>query len=114
SADGVLEAEKAHFFAPLACEEVDAVDEAHPVAPGAHQERMGTRAVGEEAYAAEEVPVRHAGRRDDHLARREVLGAEHRGVVVDSDLAQLVDLATGRRPELRLQLPAEAAQRSRG
>src|SRR5581483_2012069 len=48
---------------------------------------------------------------DDDLARREILGAEHAPVVIDAALPQLVDLSPRRRPELRLQLTAEAAQR---
>src|SRR5690349_8421761 len=71
-----LEADEPHLFAPLAGEEVDAVHEAHPVAPRAHQERMGSRAVGVEADTAEEVAVRDAGRSDDHLARGEVVRPE--------------------------------------
>src|SRR5260221_46520 len=72
---------------------------------------MRACAVGEVAHAAQEVAVRHPGRGDDHVAGSEVLGPEHAAVVVDSELAQLVDLAPRRRPELRLQLAAEAAQR---
>ena len=34
---------------------------------------MGACAVGQEAHAAEEVAVRHAGRGDDHLTRGELL-----------------------------------------
>ena len=72
---------------------------------------MRARAVGEEPHTAEQVTVRNARRGDDHLAGREVLGAEDAVVVLDPGFAQLLDLATRRRPELRLQLAAEAAQR---
>src|SRR3954463_304202 len=75
---------------------------------------MRARAVGKEAHAAQEVAVRDAGRRDDDLARREILGPEDTGVVVDAELTQLVDLGARRRPELRLQLAAEAAKRGGG
>src|SRR3954466_5424156 len=106
-----LIAEKPHFLAPLAGEEVDAVDEPHPVAARAHQQRMRSRAVGEEADAAQQVSVRDAGRSDDHLARREILGPEDALVVEDPGLPQLVDLPAGGGPELRLQLAAQAGQR---
>src|SRR3954447_23195763 len=95
-----LIAEKPHFLAPLAGEEVDAVDEPDPVAPRAHEQRVRAGAVRMEADAAQEVSVRHAGRRDDHLPGREVFRAEHAAVVLDPDLAELVDLAARRRPEL--------------
>src|SRR5437773_6169084 len=81
-----------HFLAPLAREEVDPVDEAHPVASRAHDERVRAGAVGEEADAAQQVPVRDAGRGDDHLARCEILGTEDALVVLDPGLPQLVDL----------------------
>jgi hypothetical protein len=48
-----LEPEQPHFLAPLAREEVDAVDEAHPVAARAHEQRLRARAVGEETDAAQ-------------------------------------------------------------
>src|SRR5215471_8502187 len=72
---------------------------------------MRARTVGEEADAAQQVPVRDTGRGDDHLTRGEVLGAEDALVVLDPCLSQLVDLPARRRPELRLQLTAEAAER---
>ena len=53
---------------------------------------MRARAVGEEADAAQQVAVRDAGRGDDDVARREILGREDAPVVVDPELAQLVDL----------------------
>src|SRR6266480_4317571 len=52
-----------HFLAALAREEVNPVDEPHPVAAGAHHERVSPRRVGKEADAAEQVAVRDAGRR---------------------------------------------------
>src|SRR5437660_7480287 len=104
----LLVAEQPHFLATLTCEEVDSVDEPHPVATRAHHERVGARAVGEEPDAAQQIAVRDAGGGDDHLARCEVLGAEDALVVVDAGLAQLVDIPAGRRPELGLQLAAEA------
>src|SRR5437868_9122297 len=97
-------AQEAHFLAAFAREEVDSVDEAHPVAARAHDERVRAGAVGEEANAAQEVAVRDAGRRDDDLARCEILGPEDALVVLDAGFAQLVDLAPRGRPELRLQL----------
>ena len=109
-----LVAEEANLFAALAGEEVDAVDEAHPVAARAHHERVSARRVGEEPDTAKQVAVRDAGRGDDHLAGCEILGAEDAAVVLDPRVAQLVDLAARGGPELRLQLAAEAAQRRRG
>src|SRR4029077_13161809 len=107
-------AEEPHLFAPLAREEVDPVDEPHPVAPRAHEERMRPRAVGEEADAAQEVAVRDAGRGDDHLSRSEILGAKDALVVLDPGRSQFLDLPARRRPELGLQLAAEAPQRGGG
>src|SRR5581483_10537058 len=98
-------------LAPLAREEVDPVHEAHPVAARAHEQRVRPRAVREEAHAVQQVAVGDARGGDDDLARREILGAEHAPVVIDAALPQLVDLSPRRRPELRLQLTAEAAQR---
>src|ERR671936_1800610 len=66
--DVSLIAEEADFLAPLAGEEVDPVDEAHPIAARAHDERARPGAVGEELHAAEEVAVRDAGRGHDRLA----------------------------------------------
>src|SRR3954453_1354189 len=60
-----LVARQAYFLAPFSREEVDAVHEAHPVAAGAHHERMRPRAVGLEADSAQQVAVRDA-RRDPH------------------------------------------------
>ena len=74
---------------------------------------MRARTVGEKAHAAEQVAVRDARRRHDDLARRQILGAEDSGVVLDPDRAQLLDLAARSRPELRLQLAPEAAQGGR-
>ena len=75
---------------------------------------MRARAVGEEAHAAQEVAVRDAGRGDDHLAGRQLLGLEDLVDVVDPVLLRLLDLAARRRPELRLELAAEAAERGGG
>src|SRR5262249_28105136 len=107
-------AQQPHFLAPLAREEVNPVREAYPVAAGAHQERVRARGVREEAHAAQEFTVRHAGRRDDLLARRELLRHEDTRGIVDSELARLLDLAPGCRPQLRLHLAAETAEGSRG
>src|SRR3954463_4300043 len=98
------------FLAPVAREEVDPVDEAHPVAARAHDERVRPGGVAEEADAAQQVAVRHARRDDDHLLRREVVGREDALDVLDPVLARLLDLGPPRRPQLRLQLAAEAAQ----
>src|SRR2546423_4599266 len=102
-----------HLFAPVAGEEVDPVDEAHPVAARAHHERVRAGGIGEVADAAEELAVRDPGRGDDHLLRREIVDREHTLDVVDPVRARVLDLGTPRRPELSLQLAAEAAQRSR-
>src|SRR5919108_5728795 len=69
-------AQQAYFLAPLSREEVDPVDEAHPVAAGAHDQRVRPRRVGEEADAAEQVAARNAGGDDDHLPVRELVGGE--------------------------------------
>src|SRR5918996_5778968 len=103
--------EQAHFLAPLPGEEVDPVDEPHPVVPRAHDDRVRARAVGQVANSAQEVTVRDAGRGDDHVARRELVGGEDLVDVVDPVLGGLLDLAPGGRPELRLELSAQAAER---
>src|SRR5438034_9523109 len=106
-------AEQAHFLAAFAGEEVDAIHEANPVAAGAHDERVCACGIGEEANAAEEVAVGDARRGDDHLAGREIVDREDLLQVLDSVLARLLDLGSGRRPELSLQLAAEIAERGR-
>ena len=89
-----------------------AVDEAHPVAARAHDERVRARAVGEVADAAQQVAVRDAGRGDDHLPRREVVDREDRARCRRSRARAPRSISRARRrPELRLQLAAEAAQR---
>src|SRR5215207_11639647 len=112
-AQAYLVAEEPHLVAPLPGEEVDPVHEAHPVAAGAHHQRVRACAVRVEPDAAEQVAVADPRGHDDHLSRRELLGAEDPVHVVDPLLARLVDLAAGRRPELRLELAAEAAERCR-
>ena len=62
----------------------------------------------------EQIAVRDAGGGDDHLLRREIVDREHALHVLDAVLAGALDLGAARRPELRLQLAAEAAQRRRG
>src|SRR3954469_5392611 len=84
------------FLAAVADEEVDAVDEPHPVAAGAHDERVRARAVGEVSDAAQQVAVRDAGGDDDHLARSELVAGEHARRVLDSGRAGLLDLAPRR------------------
>src|SRR6266540_3167827 len=88
-----LDPRQSHFLAPLAGEEVDAVDEAHPVAAGAHDERVRRGAVGEKADAAQEIAVGDSGSGHDHVAGREVVDAEDAGDVVDAVLAGRLDLA---------------------
>src|SRR5919109_2612239 len=73
---GRMLAQEPHFLATLSREEVDPVDETHPVAARAHDERVGARRVREEADAAKQVAVRDAGRDHDHLAMRELVGGE--------------------------------------
>src|SRR3954447_18593393 len=107
-------AEEAHFLAPLAREEMDAVDEPHPVAASAHDQGMRPCRVGEEAHATQEVTVRHARGGDDYLTRRQVVGREDLLDVVEAVLSRLLDLASRHRPQLRLHLAAEAAERSGG
>src|SRR5438105_3488785 len=109
--EAASDAGQADFLAPLAGEEVDPVDEAHPVAARAHDERARPGAVGEELDAAQEVAVRDAGRGDDRLSGRQVVEREDAVHVLDPLLARPFDLAPGRRPELCLDLAAEAAQR---
>src|SRR4051794_15193202 len=109
-ADLSLVAEEADFLAALAGEEVMAVDELHPVAARAHDQRVRPRAVGEEPDAAEEVARRDARGGEDHVARSQVLEGEDAVHVLDPDLGSLRDLAPRRRPQLRLQLAAEAPQ----
>src|SRR5579885_2695386 len=103
-----------YVLAPLAREEVDAVDEAHPVAAGAHHERVRARRVGEVAHAAQQLAARDAGGGNDHLLRREVVDREDALDVLDAVGAGRLDLRPPRRPELRLELAAEAAEGGRG
>src|SRR5919108_4213598 len=84
--DVSLIAEEADFLAPLAGEEVDPVDEAHPIAARAHDERVRARRVGQEPHPAEQIAVRHTGRDHDHLARGELLRREHPRRVLDAGL----------------------------
>src|SRR5664280_1144725 len=107
-------AEQTNLFAPLAGEEVDAVDETHPVAACAHDERVSTRAVGEKTDAAQEGAAGDAGRGEDDLARHQVGGAENALDVVDTSRLGLLDLAPGYGPELSLELAAQAAKSRRG
>src|SRR5262245_12075464 len=102
------------LFATVTREEVDPVDEAHPVAAGAHDEGMRARAVRVERDAAQQVAVRDAGRGHDAVAGGELVGPEDPVDVLDPGLARRLDLAAPRRPELRLELPAEAAERGGG
>ncbi len=60
---------------------------------------------------AEQVAVRDPGGGDDHLARRELVRLEDLVEVVDPVLLGLLDLVARGRPELRLELAAEAAKR---
>src|SRR5581483_899668 len=106
-------AEQPDFLAALTCEEVVAVDELHPVAARAHDQRVRAGAVGEEPDAAEQVAGRDARRGEDHVAGGQVLEREDPVDVVDAELGGRLDLAAGRRPQLRLQLAAEAPQRRR-
>src|SRR3954471_2538895 len=102
---------QADFLAPLAGEEVGGVDEPDPVAAGAHDERVSERGVGEVADAAQELAVRDAGGDDDHLLGREVVDREDPVHVLDAVRAGVLDLRAAGRPELGLELAAEAAQR---
>src|SRR5207247_6413526 len=85
--------EQSDLLAALAGEEVDAVHEAHPVAAGAHDERMSAGAVGEIANAAQEVAVRDPGGGDDDLVRRQIVDREDLLDVVDPLLLCALDLA---------------------
>src|SRR5262245_23030203 len=108
-----LEPEQAHFLTPFAREEVDPVHEAHPVAARAHDERVRTRAVGEEPHAAKQVARRDTGRDDDHFSPREVVESEDPRDVLEPVLTSSFDLRAGRRPELSLEASAETAQSGR-
>src|SRR4029077_8796434 len=92
-------AQEADFLATLPREEVDSVGEPHPVAAGAHDQRVCAGAVGEKADAAQEVAVRDPGGGNDHLAGDEIVDAEHLLDVLDAVFARRVDLVPGRRPE---------------
>src|SRR5438034_1969529 len=72
------------FLAAVAGEEVDAVDEPHPVAAGAHDERVRPRRIGEKTDAAEQIAVRDAGGGDDHLLRCKVVDRQDLVDVLDS------------------------------
>ena len=104
---------EADFLAALAREEVRRLDEPHPVAARAHHERVRQGRVGEVAHAAHQLAVRDAGRGDDHLLRGEIVDREDPVEVVDPVRVRVVDLGPARRPELRLKLAAEAAERGR-
>src|SRR5438093_13249337 len=91
-----------HFLATIPREEVDPVDEPHPVAARAHDQGMRARRVGEEANAAQEVAVGYARGRDDHLTGRQLLRREDARGIVDPGLASQLDLPARGRPELRL------------
>src|SRR5215216_3216676 len=103
--------DQAHFLAALAGKEVDAVDEPHPVAARAHDERVRPGGVGEVADAAQELAVRDASRDDDHLLRREIVDREDAVDVLDPVRTRRLDLSAARRPQLRLELAAETAER---
>src|SRR5262249_61453670 len=106
----LLVAQETNFLAPVAGEKVDAICKPDPIATRAHDEGMRPRRVGQEAHPTEEIAVRDACCRDDHFAGRQLLGGEHPGLVLDADLAGVLDLPAGGRPELRLGLPPEATQ----
>src|SRR4051794_23896959 len=99
------------FLAALAGEEVGRLDEADPVAARAHDERVCQRGVGEVADAAEQLAVRDARRGDDRLLWGEVVDREDAFDVVDAVGLRVLDLGAARRPELGLELAAEAAER---
>src|SRR5262249_40668853 len=106
-----LKAVKPNLLTPVSAEEVNPVHEADPVAAGAPDDGVRARAVGVVAHTPQQVTVRGPRRGDDCLPGRELLGREDVRAVVDSLLARLLDLPAGRRPQLGLQLAAEAAQR---
>src|SRR4051794_38295180 len=92
-------------------EVVRGIDEADTVAAGAHDDRVGARRIGHVAHAAQQVAVRDAGRDDDRVAAHELLVREHVLHVLDPELGGGPHLGTGHRPELALELAAEAGQR---
>src|SRR5207244_2713245 len=110
----LLDRGEADLLAALAAEEVDPVDEPHPVTARAHDERPRAAAVGVELDAAEQVSRRHARRDDDHLARSEIVDREDAVYVLDAVCAHVLDLAPRRGPELGLDPPAETAERRGG
>src|SRR3954454_25055394 len=105
-----LVARQTDFLAAFSREEVDAVHEAQPVAAGAHYERMRPRAVGLEPDSAQQVAVRDTRRDHDHLAGGEVVQREDPLHVLHPGLLRRSDLGRRRRPQLRLEAAAEAAQ----
>src|SRR5439155_9188769 len=88
--------EQPHFLAAVSGEEVDAVHEANPVAARAHDERVRPGRIGEEADPAEQVTVRDAGRRDDHLTGGKVVDGEDLFMVIDRFLLLLFVLVLPR------------------
>ena len=66
---------------------------------------MRARRVGEEADAAQQVAIRHAGRDDDHLAGRELLEREGappaQGAEIELGEARFVVTKLGRSPLAR-------------
>ena len=93
------------FLAPLAGEEVDAVDEAHPVAARAHDERV--RAARSRRGSAR----RAAGRRSRRPSRRR--SPPGREVVDREDAVDVLDPVLGAPPRSRCATSARAAPAAR-
>src|SRR2546430_2527866 len=105
---------KADLLVPVGREEVDRVDEADAIAARAQDERLRPGAVGHVAHAAQEVAAGDAGRDHGLVAADEVIDAEDATDVIDPVVGCAVDLGAAHRPQLALDLAAQAAQRSRG
>ena len=105
---------QANLFTALAREEMDAVHEAHPVAPRAHDQRVRACAVGQEADAAREVAVETPVAAKMMFPRTRSSRRKTRSTSSTPKTAGPAGSPGGpwaRAP--RLQLAAEAAQRSR-
>src|SRR6185295_4253451 len=90
---------------------MDRIDEPHPGAPLAEDDRLCAGAAREVPDTAQQVAVRDPGADHHHVAADEVVDAEDPRDVPDADLLRAPDLGARQRPQLRLDLTTEALQR---
>mmetsp|Transcript_13984 Transcript_13984/g.58393 ORF Transcript_13984/g.58393 Transcript_13984/m.58393 type:complete len:401 (+) Transcript_13984:115-1317(+) len=85
------------------------LDGANGAAFGPHDQARGQRAAGREAHALEQVAGGHAGRREEDLLAAAEVGGGHRGFQVEALVLEALGLGLVARPQLSLELAAEAA-----